>query len=266
MAVAPGDELSELAGTFNVMANSLEERDQQIKDLATKKLMESERLVLIGQLSANIAHELNNPLVGIVTYSHLLLEQLPTTDGLRDLAQRIVTQANRCRDIIRGLLDFARQRRPDTTVCDVNAVLKDCLALLKDQALLQNIQISERLQADLPCAVIDPAQIERVFVNMIVNAAEAMGTGGRLTLTSRYVPAQAAIEVDFTDTGHGIAPENLERIFDPFFTTKEVGTGLGLAICYGIVKEHGGTISVESEVGSGTTFTIHLPVSAKDEG
>jgi len=260
------DELGALAEAFNLMAVSIQERDAQIKDLATKKLMESERLVLIGQLSANIAHELNNPLVGIVTYSHLLLERLPTTNGLRDLAQRIVTQANRCRDIIRGLLDFARQRRPDTTVCDVNAVLNDCLALLKDQALLQNIQISEHLQADLPCAVIDPAQIERVFVNMIVNAAEAMDSGGRLTLTSRHLPAQAAIEVDFTDTGHGIAPENLERIFDPFFTTKEVGTGLGLAISYGIVKEHGGTISVESVVGSGTTFTIHLPVSAGDEG
>jgi len=266
VTIASGDELGELAETFNVMANSLQERDQQIKELATRKLMESERLVLIGQLSANVAHELNNPLQGIVTYSHLLLERLPAGDGLRDLAQRIVAQANRCRDIIRGLLDFARQRRPDKTVCDVNAVLRDCVALLKDQALFLNIQTAERLQADLPRAVIDPAQIERVFVNMIVNAAEAMGSGGRLTLTTRFLPEQAEIEIGFTDTGHGIPPENLERIFDPFFTTKDIGTGLGLAISYGIVKEHRGTISVDSEVGSGTTFNVRLPVSTEDQG
>ena len=264
--VTSRDELGELAESFNLMAISIQERDAQIKDMATRKLMESERLVLIGQLSANIAHELNNPLTGIVTYAHLLLERLPADSALRELAQKTAVQASRCREIIRGLLDFARQRKPSKTVTDVNAILQQCVSLIKGQALFLNVQISERLQPDLPKAIVDPSQIERVFVNMIVNAAEAMSSGGRLTLTTSYVPEHPAIDIAFTDTGNGIPPENLEKIFDPFFTTKEVGTGLGLAISYGIVKEHLGTISVESTVGQGTTFTVRLPVAVQDEG
>jgi two-component system NtrC family sensor kinase len=263
--VTSGQELGELAEAFNLMAASIQERDAKIKDMATRKLMESERLMLIGQLSANIAHELNNPLQGIVTYAHLLLERLPAESGLRELAQKTAVQASRCRDIIRGLLDFARQRKPSKTVTDINAVLQQCVSLVEGQALFLNIQISERLQTDLPKAIVDPSQIERVFVNMIVNAAEAMPSGGRLTLTTCSVPEHSAIDVTFADSGHGIPPELLEEIFDPFFTTKEVGTGLGLAISYGIIKEHLGTISVDSKVGHGTTFTVRLPVLANDE-
>jgi two-component system NtrC family sensor kinase len=266
VSVDSHDELGELAEAFNLMAASIQERDTQIKEMATRKLMESERLVLIGQLSANIAHELNNPLQGIVTYAHLALERLPADSPLRDLAQKTAVQANRCREIIRGLLDFARQRKPSKTVTDINAILRQCISLVQGQALFLNVQISERLQPDLPKAVVDPSLIERVFVNMIVNAAEAMPAGGRLTLTTSYAPPDSTIEIAFTDTGNGIPPENLEKIFDPFFTTKEVGTGLGLAISYGIVKEHHGTIAVESKVGQGTTFTIRLPVLEADEG
>jgi len=266
VSVDSRDELGELAEAFNLMAASIQERDTQIKDMATRKLMESERLVLIGQLSANIAHELNNPLQGIVTYAHLGLERLPADSPLRDLAQKTAVQANRCREIIRGLLDFARQRKPSKTVTDLNAVLRQCVSLVQGQALFLNVQFSERLQADLPKAIVDPSQIERVFVNMIVNAAEAMTNGGRLALTTRYVPEDSMIEIAFSDTGSGIPPENLEKIFDPFFTTKEVGTGLGLAISYGIVKEHYGTIAVESRLGQGTTFTIRLPVMEMGEG
>jgi two-component system NtrC family sensor kinase len=266
--ITSSDEMGELADAFNVMAAALKERDEQLRDFATKKIMESERLALIGQLSANVAHELNNPLQGIVTYSHLLLERQPREDSSTEFIQKIVTQANRCRDIIRGLLDFSRQRKPDKTVCNVNSVLQECVALLKDQALFHNIQLEESLQDDIPMAVIDPSQIERVFMNMIINAAEAMQAGGRLTLATHYDPAHRLIEVEFRDTGHGIPEENLERIFDPFFTTKDAGhgTGLGLAISYGIVKEHRGSISVESVAGQGTTFTIRLPVTIEEEG
>ncbi len=261
------DELGELAQAFNTMAAALKERDKKLKEFAQARIMESERLALIGQLAANVAHELNNPLQGIVTYSHLLMEKMPCENSTRRSVEKIVAQADRCRQIIRGLLDFARQRKPDKTVCDVNALLDNCISLVENQALFQNIAIVKELDTSLPLVVADPSQIERVFMNIIINAAEAMDGGGRLSLATRRDPAGQFVEVEFTDTGPGIPEENLEKIFDPFFTTKDVGrgTGLGLAISYGIVKEHGGTIGVESEVGKGTTFTVRLPIRTEGE-
>jgi two-component system, NtrC family, sensor kinase len=261
------DELGKLAYTFNKMALALRERDDKLKEFTRSKIMESERLALIGQLSANVAHELNNPLQGIVTYSHLLLEELPQDDPSRDSLEKIVIQANRSRDIIRGLLDFSRQRKPDKTLCDVNNVLKGCISLLEKQALFHNIQITSNLDEKLPLTIIDPSQIERVFINIIVNAADAMDGNGKLNLATRFDPVDHSIEVEFADTGHGIEKENLEKIFDPFFTTKDTGhgVGLGLAISFGIIKEHKGTISVESEIGKGTTFIVRLPVTIEEE-
>jgi two-component system NtrC family sensor kinase len=259
------DELRELAGAFNLMTSTLRERDQKLKEFTTRKIMESERLALIGQLAANVAHEVNNPLQGIVAYSHLLLERMPEGDWAKGFVQKIVVQANRCTEIIRGLLDFARQRKPLKQPCDVNGVLQECLALIGDQALLQNIQMQRNLQASLPLVIVDPSQIQQVFMNMLINAAEAMDGRGQLTLTTRVDPAGGFVEVAFADTGRGISEENIERIFDPFFTTKDVGhgTGLGLAISYGIIREHKGTITVDSEVGHGTCFTVRLPTEAE---
>jgi two-component system NtrC family sensor kinase len=261
------DELGELADTFNTMATALKERDEKLKEFTKNKIMESERLALIGQLAANVAHELNNPLQGIVTYSHLLLEDLPPNDPAKDSLEKIVIQANRSRDIIRGLLDFSRQRKPDKTLCDVNNVLRECVSLLEKQALFQNVLITINLDERLPLTVIDPSQIERVFINIIVNAADAMDGKGKLNLSTRYNPSDHCVEVEFTDTGHGIAKENLDKIFDPFFTTKDTGhgVGLGLAISFGIIKEHNGILSVESEVGKGTTFIVRLPVTTEEE-
>jgi two-component system NtrC family sensor kinase len=265
--ITTADELGKLAYTFNKMALALRERDDKLKEFTRSKIMESERLALIGQLAANVAHELNNPLQGIVTYSHLLLEELPHDDPARDSLEKIVIQADRSRDIIRGLLDFSRQRKPDKTLCDVNNVLKGCVSLLEKQALFHNIQITSNLDEKLPLTIIDPSQIERVFINIIVNAADAMDGNGKLNMATRFDPVDHCIEVEFNDTGHGIAKENLEKIFDPFFTTKDTGhgVGLGLAISFGIIKEHNGTISVESEVGKGTTFIVRLPVTAEEE-
>jgi two-component system NtrC family sensor kinase len=259
------DELGKLAYTFNKMALSLRERDDKLKEFTRSKIMESERLALIGQLAANVAHELNNPLTGIITYSHLLLEQTKAEDPTKDFLQKIVNQADRCKEIIKGLLDFSRQKKPDITLCDVNSVLMDCISLVENQALFHNIQIQSSLNIDLPRVVIDPSQIERVFMNMIINAAEAIEGNGQLEIVSRFDRDKDCIEIEFTDTGLGIEKENLEKIFDPFFTTKDTGHGLGLAICYGIIKEHKGTILVESEVGKGTTFNIRLPVSLGEE-
>jgi two-component system NtrC family sensor kinase len=195
------------------------------------------------------------------------LEDKCQEDEESESLQKIVIQANRCRDIIRGLLDFSRQRKPDKTFCDVNDVLKGCVSLLERQAQFQNIQIHWDLQPDLPKAVIDPSQIERVFINLIINAADAMENSGQLRLSTNYDSREGFIELGFTDTGHGISRENLEKIFDPFFTTKDTGhgVGLGLAISYGIIKEHNGTISVESEAGKGTTFTVRLPVTVEEK-
>jgi len=259
------DELRELADTFNSMASALKKRDAQLKDFARKKIMESERLAIIGQLAADVAHEINNPLQGIITYSHLLLERMPGEDSTKESIKKIVTQANRCTEIIRGLLDFSRQRKPHKKSSDVNLILQECVSLVENQALFHNIQIIKDFKENLPPVVIDPSQIQQVFMNMIINAAEAMDGNGQLTLATRLEPTEEFIEVEFTDTGHGISEENLERIFDPFFTTKEMGhgTGLGLAISYGIIKEHEGTISVQSEVGKGTTFVVRLPMTAE---
>ncbi len=261
------DELRELGETFNFMAAALKKRDEQLREFTTKRIMESERLAHIGQLAAGVAHEINNPLQGIVTYSHLLLERATVGNGTRESLEKIVQQADRCRGIIRGLLDFSRQRKPDKRISNVNRVLEECVSLVDQQALFINIRIVKHLSQDLPQVLMDPSQIQQIFMNLIINAAEAMNGTGQLTLTTRHVPVDSAVEVAFTDTGHGISEEDQDRIFDPFFTTKEVGhgTGLGLAISYGIIKEHKGTISVESQVGKGTTFTIRLPVTTESE-
>jgi two-component system NtrC family sensor kinase len=257
------DELGELAKTFNFMATTLRDRDEKLKEFAKKKIMESERLALIGQLSANVAHELNNPLQGIITYSHLLLEENTFSEDVRESINKIVVQANRCRDIIRGLLDFSRHKTPDKTFCSVNNLLRGCISLVEKQAAFLNIKVTMHLDDQLPMVVLDPSQVERVFLNLIINAADAMDGNGQLTLSTRLNPTKTCIEISVQDTGHGITEENMEKIFDPFFTTKETGhgVGLGLAISYGIVKDHNGNISVESEVGKGTTFTVSFPLT-----
>lgn len=258
------DELGELAVAFNTMSNTLKQREEKLKEFTKNKIMESEKLAIIGQLAANVAHELNNPLVGITTYSHLLLEETPVSNNATEFLNKIVIQANRCKEIVRGLLDFARQRKPDKTLINLNNVINQCISLLENQALFHNIQIQLNL-AELPMIIIDPSQVERVFMNIILNAAEAMNGNGKLSITSSYDTAESMVEVQVTDTGPGISEENLEKIFDPFFTTKDVGhgVGLGLAISYGIIREHNGTTTVKSTLGKGTTFTVRLPVSVQ---
>lgn len=262
------DELGELAKTFNYMATALKERDDQLKEYAKKKIMKSERLAIIGQLSANVAHELNNPLQGIVTYSYLLLEEETCTAEAKENLQKIVVQANRCRDIIRGLLDFSRQKKPDKMLCDVNALLQGCISLVEKQALFHNIKVVLKLEENPPLVILDPSQVERVFLNLIINAAEAMDGVGTLTLTTRHNRKKKTVEIKVQDTGHGISKENIGKVFDPFFTTKETGhgVGLGLAISYGIVKEHNGTIIVESELEKGTTFIVSFPLKISTLG
>ncbi|MGA1867917.1 MAG: cache domain-containing protein [bacterium] len=259
------DELRELADTFNFMASALRERHESIKELARKKIMESERLAIIGQLSAGIAHEINNPLQGILAYSYLILEKLSHDDPNKESIKKIVKQATRCKDIIRGLLDFAREREPEKKIFQINLILRESISLVQIQSLFHNIEISENLNENLPLTLVDPSQIQQVFMNIIINAAEAMAGDGKLSIVSREESSKKFIEIAFTDTGHGVSEKNMNKIFDPFFTTKEVGlgTGLGLAVSYGIIKQHNGTIEVKSKVNEGTTFIVSLPIIKK---
>ncbi len=260
------DEIGELAMTFNFMVDSLKNRDEQLKNYTQQKIMESERLATIGQLAAGVAHELNNPLGGILVYSHLLLEKMESADPKKEQLEKIVTQATRCKDIVKGLLDFSRQTEPKLDSTDVNELLQSTLSLVENQSLFQNIHIIKKFSPNLPKTMLDKAQIQQVFINIILNASESMNEKGKLTIATKVSKEDQSIEIEFTDTGCGIPEAYLEKLFEPFFTTKEVGrgTGLGLAISYGIVQKHNGTIQVESHPDKGTTFTIKIPIIAEN--
>lgn len=226
------------------------------------QLVSSEKMASLGKLAAGIAHEINNPLGGILIYSSLMMEDLPEEDPKRGDLMRIVQEAGRCKEIVKSLLEFARQTEPKMEPTDINRAINDGLFFLVNQALFHNIQIVKNFDPFLPFVRGNASQLKQVFMNIIVNAAEAMHASGTLTIATFPTPDRKAVFVEFTDTGEGIPEENLTRIFDPFFTTKEVGkgTGLGLATSYGIVEDHGGKINVRSKVGVGTTFTIELPI------
>jgi two-component system NtrC family sensor kinase len=226
------------------------------------QLVSSEKMASLGKLAAGIAHEINNPLGGILIYSSLMMEDFPDEDPRRGDLARIVQEAGRCKEIVKSLLEFARQTEPKMEPTDINRAINDGLFFLVNQALFHNIQIVKKLDSFLPFVRGNASQLKQVFMNIIVNAAEAMHGNGMLTIATSPSPDQKMVFVEFTDTGEGIPEENFNRIFDPFFTTKEVGkgTGLGLATSYGIVEDHGGKISVRSKVGEGTTFTIELPI------
>jgi len=252
------DEIAELTETFNTMASSLKERDEKLKEYTQEQIMKSERLATLGQLAAGVAHEINNPLGAILMYAHLSLEEMEAADDRCRNLEKMVIEATRCKNIVRGLLDFARQSEPNVKESDANEVLRRTLSLLENQALFQNIKITTAFSISLPKAMMDSSQIQQVFTNIILNAAEAMAGEGELIIASRVASNGESIEIECSDTGCGIPRENLGKIFDPFFTTKEVGrgTGLGLAVSYGIIARHNGAIEVESELGKGTTFTV----------
>jgi len=261
------DEIGELGETFNLMASSLRERDERLKEYTRQQIMKSERLATLGQLAAGVAHEINNPLGAVLMYTHLSLEEMQAEDPCRKNIEKAVAEATRCKDIVRGLLDFARQTEPKVELSDVNEILERTLALVENQALFQNLNITRVFSPSLPKAMMDGSQIQQVFTNIILNGAEAIDGEGELTITTRMAPDSESIEIEFIDTGCGIPRENLEKIFDPFFTTKEVGrgTGLGLAVSYGIIARHKGTIDVISEPGKGTTFIVRLPLGMQGE-
>ena len=268
LPVTSADEIGSLTRTFNVMVKSLEERDQLLKERTRQQLTRSERLASIGRLAAGVAHEINNPLTGVLTFSHMLLKNAAADSQEHEDLETIIRATTRCRDIVRGLLSFARQNEPRKSLSDLNGVLRQALDLTRNQATIGRVSVRQELDPALPPLVIDPNQIQEVAVNVIVNALDAMPDGGELAARTRAVEQDGAswAELEVTDTGSGISAEDLGRIFDPFFTTKETGkgTGLGLAVSYGIVAEHGGQIRVSSEVGQGTAVTVRLPATPKE--
>jgi PAS domain S-box-containing protein len=242
----------------------LRERIRMQKELEEThlKLLHSEKMASLGKLAAGVAHEINNPLGGILIYANMLLEETePETPQWNDLSQ-IVEQTMRCKEIVKELLEFSRQTKHRWVPWNPNQSLKQTVSLLGKQALFHNIQVVEELDPEMPEIITDPGQLNQVIINLMTNAADAMNGNGTLFLRSYTLPGREHIALEIRDTGVGIPPEIFSRIFDPFFTTKEVGkgTGLGLSTVYGIIQEHGGTIEVQSQVGKGTTFIIHLPV------
>jgi two-component system NtrC family sensor kinase len=249
------DELGQLAASFNQMSARLSE--------ARHMVYQSNKLASVGRLAAGIAHEINNPLTGVLTYSSFLLKRAVDEETRSDL-ETIVHETKRCRDIVRGLLDFSRQVPPKKTMVDLNGILERALAIVDNQLRVQNIHLTKTLASDLPLFAADATQLQQVILNLLVNAADAFEAGDRQIFVAtdlKSVEGRQSVEIKVADNGTGISEKNLAHIFEPFFTTKENrGTGLGLAVCWGIVTEHGGTIQVDTKVGRGTTFTVQLPL------
>jgi two-component system, NtrC family, sensor kinase len=259
--------LRQMRGDLEVWGRTLEEKvRQRTEELVAMqaRVAQSERLASIGLLAAGVAHEVNNPLGGILSLTALTLEDMAPGDPNRENLQVVLRQTERCRDIVRGLLEFSRQSKGTREPVDLNEVLEDSLALVGTQAMFFNVKISQRLAPGLPCVIANASQFQQVFVNILLNGVQAMNERGEITVSTRTDPETGRVEASISDTGCGIPPEQADRIFDPFFTTKESGhgTGLGLSIAYGIVTTHGGTISVRSEVGKGSVFIVSMPAAA----
>ncbi|MBP1601044.1 MAG: integral rane sensor signal transduction histidine kinase [Acidobacteria bacterium] len=276
------DEIGHLVERFNRMIQELARTTQELMDWAANleskvedrtsqvkamqnQLLQAEKLAAIGKLAAGVAHEINNPLTGILTSGSLMLEDVPPDDPRHEELKIIVDETMRCRKIVKGLLDFARQTKPQKQAVSLNQVIADVVNLVGKQAAFRDIDIQMDLAADLPAVMADQDQMRQVVLNAVLNAAEAMHQGGELRFTSRHDSAGKTVEVSIADTGPGVPDDIKDKIFDPFFTTKKTGTGLGLAIAYGIVDRHGGTISIRSRPGHGTTVVFRIPVEAGGE-
>lgn len=278
------DEIGDLADSFNQMTADLKAANEKLiewgktleKKVAerTKELTEmqahliqSEKLASLGKLAAGIAHEINNPLGGILIYSHLLLEDTKKNSPSYENLKKIVKETTRCKEIVKGLLEFARPKELKILMTDINEIVEKSLSIMERQALFQNITIKKIYSTSLPRTFADSTQIQQVFMNIILNAAEAMNGKGVLILKTFLDEDGKYINIEFTDTGYGIKEEDKKRLFEPFFSTKEVGkgTGLGLAISYSIVQKHHGTIKVQSQLGKGSTFTVKLLIMKEQE-
>jgi PAS domain S-box-containing protein len=242
-----------------------------VRDVTERKKMEeqlivADRLASIGELVSGVAHELNNPLTGVIGFAQLLLEK-DISDDVKEDVKIIYSEAQRTVEVVKGLLTFARKHEPVKQLANINSIIVKVLELRAYEQKVSNIQVDTQFAPDLPEIMADYFQLQQVFLNIIVNAEHAMlEAHGRGIITITTERDGDIIRASLADDGPGISEENLGHVFDPFFTTKEVGkgTGLGLSICYGTITEHGGKIYAKSELGKGTTFIIELPVATTD--
>lgn len=250
--------------------NDLRERlavERKLKD-AQNRLMHSEKMASLGQLAAGVAHELNNPLTGILLYLNMVLERLDPGIDYREDLECVLDDANRCKNIIKNLLAYSRQAAPDKEVFELNSLVEQGLGLIRDQKLFINISVKRELSDEMMLIHADKNQLSQVIINLVMNAIDAMEKRGALTFrTYRNKPARK-VYVEISDTGGGISEESISKVFDPFYTTKGAGkgTGLGLSTAYGIVKENGGEISIKDTRPEGTTFLIELPLFVPENG
>jgi two-component system NtrC family sensor kinase len=293
--VRSGDEFGQLADSFNAMtaalrnsraelsewAHTLEQKVQQRTEqlrIAQAEAARGEKLASVGLLASGIAHELNNPLTGVLTFSHLLRQKMADGSQEAEDLDLVILETKRCAAIIKRLLDFARDKPPEKKFADLNQIIEETVRFVERPAHLNNIHIALDLDPLLPQVWVDPDQMKQVVMNLLVNAQHAIDGEGRIDISTHSLPepkilqpgagAVAAVEFSISDTGCGISKENLKRIFDPFFTTKEVGigTGLGLSVSHGIIEAHGGMIEIESEEGTGSTFRVVLPLARPSGG
>jgi two-component system NtrC family sensor kinase len=261
--VSTRDEIGQLRHSFNEMTLKLAD--------AQRQLYQSDKLASLGQLAAGVAHEINNPLTGVLTYSSFLLKRLENNGSeqngseMRDDLSVIVRETKRCRDIVRGLLDFARQVPQNKTMICVKDVIEQTLAVLDNQLRLHHVKVHKSFQEDIAPIKADMNQIQQILINLIVNATDAMSDrGGELRINTKEitVAGEKNVCIEVEDNGCGIPKENLQKIFDPFYSTKgQKGTGLGLAVVWGVVEKNDGKIAVESQVNIGTKFTLTFPVN-----
>jgi two-component system NtrC family sensor kinase len=264
--------LRQMRGDLEEWGRTLEEKVRQRSEelsMMQARVAQSERLASLGILAAGVAHEINNPLGAIMALTALSLEDVKDDDPNRENLQVVIKQAERCRDIVKGLLQFSRHSKVNPELADLNKILQDTLSLVTKQAQFMNIAVISNCDPQLPAVMADKSELEQVFMNILINAVHAMQERGTITITTRQNVPDNSVEILFADTGCGVPKDKIGQLFNPFFTTKESGhgTGLGLSIVYGIITSHHGGISVESEVGKGSTFKIRLPIpsSAQDD-
>ncbi len=271
--IRSGDELGELAAVFNQTTENLQKSTEQlgktVETLRTTQaqLIHSEKLSAVGEFVAGVAHELNNPLTALIGFSELV-QMSDVDEDTRSSLKRISNSAERCHKIVQSLLSFSRQRPPERKLTNVNTIVDSVVEILIYELRTSNIKVAKELSPQMPRLLVDPHQLQQVFLNIINNARqaiEAYRANGSVRISTQVEGRR--VRVRFQDDGPGISEENLKKIFNPFFTTKPVGkgTGLGLSLTYGIIQEHGGNITVESTVGKGTTFIIDLPITEQSE-
>ena len=259
------DEIGNLAHSFNKMASELRDREKALRD-AQAALVQSEKMSAFGQLSAGIAHEVKNPLAGILGYTQLSLKKVEKDTPVFSNLKTIEKETKRCNSIIGNLMKFARQEQAEFSPTEINQVVEDAIGIVAHQLGVNQVRIEKDLTEDLPDVMGNANQLQQVLMNIMINAQQAMdGQPGTVRAATR-LPEEGTLEIRISDTGPGLPEEIQKRIFEPFFTTKPAGkgTGLGLSVTYGIIKDHGGSIRVESPPGEGATFIVTLPAIERD--